>query len=61
MDLTFGDLGGAVGRVDEDIATLGTESRGDSPSEGVNSLEQTSTRLDAELEVLVVISMENIT
>lgn len=39
MDLTFGDLGGAVRRVDEDIATLGAESRGDSPGEGVNSLE----------------------
>lgn len=57
MKLTLGDLGGAVGRVNEDIATLGTECGGNGLSKSVNTLEQAGASLDAELEVLVVVSM----
>lgn len=54
--LTLGDLGGAVGRVNEDIATLGTESGGDGLSKSVNTLEETGTSLNTELELLFVVS-----
>lgn len=49
---TLGDLGRAVGRLNQDIATLGTESRGDSLSESVDTLEELGTSFDTELEVL---------
>jgi hypothetical protein len=54
--LTLGDLGGAVGRVDEDVATLGTECGGNGLSESVNTLEKAGTSLNTELELLVAIS-----
>lgn len=50
--LTLGDLGGAVGRLNEDIATLGTQSRGNSLGESVNTLEDAGTSFDTELELL---------
>jgi hypothetical protein len=56
--LTLGDLGGAVGGVNEDIATLGTECGGDGLSKGVNTLEKVGTSLNTELELLVIVSME---
>lgn len=49
---TLGDLGGAVGGLDEDIATLGTECRLDSLSKSVDTLEELSASFDAELEIL---------
>lgn len=49
---TLGDLGGAVGRLDKDIATLGAQSRGDSLSQSVNTLEEVGTGFNAELELL---------
>jgi len=57
--LTFGDLGGAVGRVDEDVAALRTEGRGDGLSKSVNTLEKAGTSLNTELELLVAISKRN--
>lgn len=50
--LTLGDLGGAVGRLNEDIATLGAQSRGNSLGESVNTLEDAGTSFDTELELL---------
>lgn len=49
---TLGDLGRAVRRLNQDIATLGTESRSDSLSESVYTLEELGTSFDTELEVL---------
>jgi hypothetical protein len=49
---TFGDLGRAITRLDQDIPALGSESCGDSPCEGVNTLEESCAALDAELELL---------
>lgn len=49
---TLGDLGGAVGGLDEDVATLGTQSRSHSLGQGVNTLEELGTSLNTELEVL---------
>lgn len=53
---TLGDLGRAVGRLNQDIATLGAQSRGHSLSERVDALEELSTSLNTELEVLEVVS-----
>ena len=50
--LTLGDLGGAEAGLDEDIATLGTESSGDGPGEGLNTSEESGTALNTELELL---------
>lgn len=49
---TLGDLGGAVRRLNENIATLGTQSRGDGLGQSVNTLEEVGTGLNAELELL---------
>lgn len=49
---TLGDLGGAIGRIDQDIAALGTKSRSHSLSKGVNTLEKVGTGLNTELEFL---------
>lgn len=54
--LTLGDLRGSVGGVNEDIATLGTECGGNSLSKSVDTLEKAGTSLNAELELLVVVS-----
>lgn len=56
LRLTLGDLGGAVGRLDQDIATLGTQSRGNSLGQSVNTLEEVGTSLNAELELLFAMS-----
>ena len=50
---TLGDLGGAEGRLNQDIATLGTQSRSDSLCEGVNTLEELGTSLNTEFEILM--------
>lgn len=49
---TLGDLGRAIGRLDEDIATLGAQSRGDGLGQGVNTLEEVGTSINTELELL---------
>jgi hypothetical protein len=49
---TFGDLGGAIGRLNQHISALGSKCGGDSSGEGVNALEKSGTALDAELELL---------
>jgi hypothetical protein len=54
--LTLGNLRGSVGGVNEDIATLGTECGGNSLSKSVDTLEKAGTSLNAELELLVVVS-----
>lgn len=53
---TLGDLGRAIGRLDQDIATLGTQSRGHSLGERVDALEELGTGLNTELEILQVVS-----
>lgn len=53
---TLGDLGGAIGRLDQDIAALGTKSRSHGLSKGVNALEQVGTGFNTELEFLQDIS-----
>jgi len=50
--LTLGDLGRAVALLDQNIATLGAESGGDSTGQSLNALEQLGTGLDTELELL---------
>ena len=50
---TLGDLGGAEGRLNQDIATLGTQGRSDSLCEGVNTLEELGTSLNTEFEILM--------
>ena len=50
---TLGDLGGAEGRLNQDIATLGTQSRSDSLCEGVDTLEELGTSLNTEFEILM--------
>lgn len=50
---TLGDLGGAEGGLNQDIATLGTQSRRDSLCEGVNTLEELGTSLNTEFEILM--------
>lgn len=49
---TLGDLGGAIGRLNQDIAALRTKSGSDSLSKSVNTPKELSTGLDTELEVL---------
>ena len=49
---TLGDLGGAVGGLNQDITTLGAQSRSHSLGQSVNTLEELGTSLDTELEVL---------
>lgn len=49
---TLGDLGGAIGRLNQDIAALGTKGRSHSLSKCVNTLEKLGTGLNAELEFL---------
>lgn len=49
---TLGDLGGAIGRLNQDIAALRTKSGSDSFSKSVNTPKELSTGLDTELEVL---------
>lgn len=56
MGPTLGDLGGTVGGLDQDIATLGAKSRGDSLSKSVNTLEEAGTSLNTELELLFATS-----
>lgn len=54
--LTLGDLGRAVGRLNQDIATLRTKSGGDSLGKSVDTLEELGTSLNAELELLHEVS-----
>lgn len=56
MNLTLGDLGGAVGGIDQDIATFGTECGGNSLSKSVNTLEEAGTSFNAKLDLLVAVS-----
>lgn len=49
---TLGDLGGTVGGLDQDIATLGSKSRSDGLGKSVDTLEELGTSLNAELELL---------
>lgn len=51
---TLGDLGRAVAGLDEDVATLGTKSSGDGSGEGVDTVEQSLSALNTELELLEV-------
>jgi len=48
----LGDLGRAEAGLNEDIAALGTESGGHGPCEGLDTLEECLSALDAELELL---------
>ena len=52
MAHTLGDLGRAVAGLDEDVATLGTKSSGDSSGEGVDTVQKSLSALDTELELL---------
>ena len=54
---TLGDLGRAVWRLDQHVATLGTQSRGDSLGKSVNTLKQVGAGLDAKLELLFATSL----
>jgi hypothetical protein len=51
---TFCDLGRAVAGLDEDVATLGTESGGDGSGKSVDTVQQTLPGLNTELELLEV-------
>lgn len=51
---TLGDLGRAITRLNQDVATLGAESGGDGLGEGVDTSQQSGAALDAELELLFV-------
>lgn len=53
QQLTLGDLGGAVGRLNEDIATLGAEGRGNGLGESVDTLENAGTSFNTELDLLL--------
>ena len=59
MNLTLGDLGGAVGGIDQDIATFGTECGGNSLSKSVNTLEEAGTSFNTKLDLLVAVSKGN--
>jgi hypothetical protein len=48
----LGDLGGAEAGLDKDVTALGTESGGHGPCEGLNTLEECLSALNAELELL---------
>lgn len=56
---TLGDLRRAVALLNQDIATLGTKSRRNSPSKGVDTLQELSTSLDTEFELLAAVSLRN--
>ena len=56
---TLGDLGRAVGRLDQNIAAFGTQCRRNSLGESVNSAEELGTSLDTDFEVLDVVSQES--
>lgn len=49
---TLGDLGGTEAGLDQDVAALGSEGRSDSLGESVDAGKESSTALDAELELL---------
>jgi hypothetical protein len=52
--LTLGDLGRAEARLNEHIPALGTKGGGDGLSEGLDTIEESSTALNTELELLDV-------
>jgi len=52
---TLCDLGRAVAGLNKDIATLGTESSGDGSGEGVDTVQQSLSALNTELELLEAI------
>lgn len=54
---TLGDLWRAVALLNQDIATLGTKSRRNSSSKGVDTLQELSTSLDTEFELLAAVSL----
>jgi hypothetical protein len=56
---TLGDLGGAEAGLNEDVSALGTEGSSDSPSEGVDTSEESSTALNTELELLYSLLEDN--
>jgi hypothetical protein len=49
---TLCDLGRAVGGLDQNVATLRTQSSGDGSGESVDAVEQSLSTLDTELELL---------
>lgn len=51
--LTLGDLGGAIGGLDQDVTALGTQGRGDRLGEGVHTLQELSTSLNTESQFLM--------
>lgn len=51
--LTLGDLGGAVALIDQNVAALGAEGGRDGLREGLDTVEEGSAALDAELELLL--------
>lgn len=52
MKHTLGDLGRAERGFDQNITTLGSESRGDSLGKSVDTLQELSTSFNTELELL---------
>ena len=52
-EYTFCDLGGAIARFYQDIATFGTEGGRNSFGESLNSLEKLCATLDTKLELLM--------
>ena len=49
---TLCDLGRAVAGLDEDVSALGTESGGDGSGESVDTVQESLSALDTELELL---------
>jgi hypothetical protein len=53
VELTLRDLGRAVAGLDQDISALGTESRGNSLRQGLDTSQESGAALDTELELLL--------